>query len=165
MVPQNRRQVASVRKTHASHAETEGLVPRRNLRLGGPSQNTFSHLHLRSDAQCVQNRAVFIRTKLAVLGFPLLGVCLAGITQNHDPATRGTPATVSTAPSPEQRVDINSATLEELMKIPGITRVWGERIVRFRPYRTKADLEEQGVLPEELYSRIKDYVIAHRIKQ
>jgi len=152
-------------KAHASHAETEGVAPRLNLQLGGPLQNASSHSHLRSGAQCVENRAVLIRTKLAVLGLPLLGVCLTGMAQSHDPVTRGAPAPSSSAPSPDQRVDINSATLDELMKIPGVTRVWADRIVRFRPYRTKADLEEQGVLPPDLYGRIKDYVIAHRMKQ
>jgi DNA uptake protein ComE-like DNA-binding protein len=104
-------------------------------------------------------------TKFALLRLPLLIVCLTGIAQHHASAASSTPTNSSTAPSPDQRVDINSATLEELMKVPGITRVWADRIVRFRPYRTKADLEDQGVLPADLYSRIKDYVIAHQIKQ
>jgi DNA uptake protein ComE-like DNA-binding protein len=108
---------------------------------------------------------VLKRTKLAVLGLSLLSVCLACIAQNQDRDTRGIPATSPHAPSPESRVDINRATVEELLKVPGLTRVWAERIVRFRPYRTKADLEEQGVLTPELYGRIQDFVIAHRVKQ
>jgi DNA uptake protein ComE-like DNA-binding protein len=128
-------------------------------------QNRPSHLHLPSGAQCVENRAVFTRTKLAVLGLPLLGACLTGMAQGHDPAASCIPANSSKASSPENRIDINSATLEELMKVPGVTRIWAERIVRFRPYRTKADLEEQGVLPPGLYGRIKDSIIAHRLKQ
>jgi competence protein ComEA len=78
------------------------------------------------------------------------------------------PQETSRAPSPvpaEQRVDVNRATMEELMKVPGMTRVWAGRIVRFRPYRTKMDLLERGVLSSEVYNRIKDYVIAHREKQ
>ena len=63
------------------------------------------------------------------------------------------------------RVDINQATLDELLKIPGMTRTWAGRIVRFRPYRTKQDLLDRGVLSPEVYNRIKDYVIAHREKQ
>jgi hypothetical protein len=51
------------------------------------------------------------------------------------------------------------------MKVPGMTRVWAERVIRFRPYRTKADLEDQGILPADLYSRIKDLIIAHRLRQ
>ena len=49
--------------------------------------------------------------------------------------------------------------------MPGMTRTWAERIVRFRPYRTKIDLEDRGVVPSEVYDRIKDYVIAHRDEQ
>ena len=67
-------------------------------------------------------------------------------------------------PPPEARVDINHASLDELLKVPGMTASWAGRIVRFRPYRTKADLLERGVLPSDVYDRIKDYVIAHRDK-
>jgi DNA uptake protein ComE-like DNA-binding protein len=65
----------------------------------------------------------------------------------------------------EERVDINQATVEQLMKVPGMTRTWAQRIVRFRPYRTKQDLLDEGVLPGEVYSRVKDYVVAHREKK
>jgi DNA uptake protein ComE-like DNA-binding protein len=65
-------------------------------------------------------------------------------------------------PPPEQRVDINHASLDELTKVPGLTRPWAQRIVRFRPYRTKQDLLDLGVVPGDVYNRIKDYVIAHQ---
>lgn len=71
----------------------------------------------------------------------------------------------NTIPSPEARVDINHATIDDLIKVPGMTRTWAGRIVRFRPYRTKADLLERGVVTSEVYNRIKDYVIAHRDAQ
>jgi hypothetical protein len=51
------------------------------------------------------------------------------------------------------------------MKVPGMTRTWAGRIVRFRPYRSKQDLVEHGVVTSQVYDRIKDYVIAHRDKQ
>ena len=66
---------------------------------------------------------------------------------------------------PEARIDINHASVDELLKVPGITRTWAARIVRFRPYRTKLDLIERGVLPSDVYDRIKDAIIAHRDKQ
>ena len=68
-------------------------------------------------------------------------------------------------PSPEERVDINHAGLDELMKVPGMTQTWAGRIIRFRPYRTKEDLIEHGVITAAVYIRIKDYVIAHRNPQ
>ncbi len=120
---------------------------------------------LRSGAHGAENVVVVLRARLVVLGFLLPGVCLAGAAQNQRPgAGVGSTASIR-AVSPENRVDINTATLGDLLKIPGITRVWADRIVRFRPYRTKADLEEQGVVPVELYTRIKDSIVAHRPKQ
>jgi hypothetical protein len=59
-------------------------------------------------------------------------------------------------------VDLNRATVAELMQVPGMTPVWAGRIVRFRPYRSKLDLLDQGVVSPEVYQRIRDGVVAHR---
>jgi len=76
------------------------------------------------------------------------------------------PVQAQHAPPPaEIRVDINHATMEELLKVPGMTPSWAGRIVRFRPYGNKQDLVEWGVVSGEVYNRIKDYIIAHREKQ
>ena len=69
------------------------------------------------------------------------------------------------APPREASVDINHASMAELMKISGMTPSWASRIVRFRPYRAKTDLLDRGVLPSAVYDRIKDSVIAHRVKK
>jgi len=66
------------------------------------------------------------------------------------------------APPPEARVDINRASTAELLKVPGMTTSWAGRIVRFRPYRTKQDLLDRGVVPSQVYDRIKDFIIARR---
>ena len=100
-----------------------------------------------------------------VAAIVLLCVCLATAAQNQDRNTRGEPKTSKSAPPPEARTDINHASLEELLKVPGMTHSWAGRIVRSRPYRTKQDLLERGVVTSEVYDRIKDYVIAHRDKQ
>lgn len=68
-------------------------------------------------------------------------------------------------PPAEARIDINHASADELLKVPGMTPSWAGRIVRFRPYRTRQDLLDRGVLPSDVYDRIKDYVIAHRDKE
>jgi DNA uptake protein ComE-like DNA-binding protein len=85
--------------------------------------------------------------------------------QNQDRDSSGVPKTSASAPPPEQRVDINHASVDELLKVPGLTRGWAERIVRYRPYRTKQDLFEKGVVYSQVYDHIKDFVIAHHNKQ
>jgi competence protein ComEA len=69
------------------------------------------------------------------------------------------------APAPDARVDINTASLDELVKVPGMTHTWAARIIRYRPYRSKNDLVDKGIVPNEVYDRFKDYIIAHRIRQ
>jgi len=104
-------------------------------------------------------------TRFAALTVAMLSVCLVCGAQYHDRDTRSAPKTSATAPPPEERFDINHADLDELLKIPGMTHSWAGRIVRFRPYRSKLDLLDRGVVTSLVYERIKDYVIAHREKQ
>lgn len=81
------------------------------------------------------------------------------------PAPQRAPGGAAARPAhvaPEARVDVNSASVAELMKVPGMTRTWAERIVRFRPYRTKQDLLDRGVVTSTVYDRIRDSIVAHR---
>jgi DNA uptake protein ComE-like DNA-binding protein len=100
-----------------------------------------------------------------ILAIATLGICLTGMAQYRDRDTRGVAKTSATAPPAEMRIDINHASADELLKVPGMTQSWAGRIVRFRPYRSKTDLVEKGVVTSEVYDRIKDYVIAHRDQQ
>ena len=103
----------------------------------------------------------------AAIQFTVLALALPGsramvAAQYSDRDSRGVPATSANAPRPEDRVDINHAAESELLKVPGMTPSWAGRIVRFRPYRSKADLLDRGIVTGAVYDRIKDYVIAHR---
>ncbi len=89
---------------------------------------------------------------------------LCAVWSSAAPAQQRTPQAHAVLP-PEARVDINHASVDELMKTPGMTRTWAGRIVRFRPYRTKQDLLDRGVIPGEVYDRIRDSIVAHREKQ
>ena len=101
------------------------------------------------------------RARITILRTTILGACLAyGFPPGWSQATP-----LPHPPPEEMRVDINHASVEELMKVPGMTRSWAGRIVRFRPYRTKQDLVEHGIVNSDVYERIKDYIIAHRQKQ
>lgn len=112
-----------------------------------------------------ENGGVRTGLRFTALAVAMLGVCLAGAAQDQDRDTRAVPKTSATAPPPEMRIDINHASVDELMKVPGMTRSWAGRIVRFRPYHTKLDLLDRGVVPVQVYERIMDYVIAHRKAQ
>lgn len=66
--------------------------------------------------------------------------------------------------APTDKVDINAASLDELLRVPGMTRTWAGRIIRYRPYRAKNDIVDRGVVTSQVYDRIKDYIVAHRTK-
>jgi competence protein ComEA len=59
-------------------------------------------------------------------------------------------------------VDLNSAGVEELKKLPGIGEAYAAKIVKGRPYRGKNELVQRGVLPEGVYEKIRDRVIARQ---
>jgi DNA uptake protein ComE-like DNA-binding protein len=65
---------------------------------------------------------------------------------------------------PDELVDINRASVAELMRVPEMTHGWAQRIVRFRPYRSKLDLLDEGVVPAEVYRRIRGRIVAHGLK-
>ncbi len=112
------------------------------------------------DNECVQVRKPFVVLFAAILILSLAAsVYSPCVAQSSAPqaAPKSKPA-----PAPEARVDINHASTDELLKVPGMTPTWAGRIVRFRPYRTKQDLHDRGVVTSSVYDRIKDYVIAHR---
>jgi DNA uptake protein ComE-like DNA-binding protein len=112
-----------------------------------------------------ENEAVHIGNRLTILAIVVIGACPLGMAQNQDRDPYKASRTSATAPPPETRIDVNHATEDELLKVPGMTRSWAGRIVRFRPYRTKQELLDKGVVSSEVYDHIKDYVIAHRDKQ
>jgi DNA uptake protein ComE-like DNA-binding protein len=109
---------------------------------------------LLADNGCVRNPAKILLLA-AALCLPLAGHAVSSIWF----CQAGVPPEVR----PESRIDINRACVDDLARIPGLTPTWAARIVRFRPYRTKEDLLERGVLPSDVYDHIKDYVIAHRV--
>jgi DNA uptake protein ComE-like DNA-binding protein len=103
---------------------------------------------------------VYTRTLIRLLAATVLCAQCLGAAQGS--AGSPQPERPHTIPAPDARVDINHASADELMKVPGMTRTWAGRIVRFRPYRSKQDLLDHGIVTSEVYDRIKDYVIAHR---
>jgi DNA uptake protein ComE-like DNA-binding protein len=109
-----------------------------------------------------ENRRVRIRAGIVGVFLLAFEISTAGFGAGVQSQT---PQPQHAAPAPEMRVDVNHASIDELLKIPGMTHSWAGRIVRFRPYRSKLDLLDRGVVSGEVYNRIKDYIIAHREKQ
>jgi len=57
-------------------------------------------------------------------------------------------------------VDINSASKEDLMKLPGISEETAQKIIDGRPYKSKADLIKKQILTKAEYGKVRSRVIA-----
>jgi len=80
------------------------------------------------------------------------------VTPRHDSASKP-----DTAPAAEL-VDINTASVEQLMALPGIGDVYAKKIVDGRPYKTKYELVTRKIIPRTVYSKMRELVIAKQPK-
>jgi competence protein ComEA len=64
--------------------------------------------------------------------------------------------------SSDAKIDLNSASKEELDALPGIGEANAQKIIDGRPYKSKSDLQSRGILSSSTYDKIKDRVTARQ---
>ncbi len=60
------------------------------------------------------------------------------------------------------KLDLNTATKDQLDALTGIGDTFAQKIIEGRPYKSKSDLVRKGVLPSSTYDKIKDQVTARQ---
>ena len=101
--------------------------------------------------------------KLAVTLLALV-LCLSlgagsALAQGKDAAKKASPPAASTKQKSEL-IDINSASKQELMTLPGIGDAYSQKIIDNRPYRAKNELIQKKLIPQATYDKISGQIIA-----
>jgi len=76
-----------------------------------------------------------------------------------------TTTTKAVAATTADKLDINTATPDQLKAFPGIGEAYSKRIIDGRPYTAKNQLTTRGILPAATYNKIKDQIIASKPKK
>jgi DNA uptake protein ComE-like DNA-binding protein len=115
------------------------------------------------------------RVRVLVLGLPLLGItACTNHRDNPDEIRRRTAEATETmrrdaqavaegvkeGMGHEQAININRASREDLLSLPGLTEREANRIIADRPFQNTHDLVTRHAVSEEEYGKIRDRVIA-----
>jgi DNA uptake protein ComE-like DNA-binding protein len=108
----------------------------------------------------MNRRIVRLAVPLALI-VALAGSALAASTGTTTKAAKSTSMSTKSMPKAAvMKVDLNTATREQLMALPGIGDVTADKIIAARPFKAKNDLLSKGLVTKAQYSKLASHVIA-----
>ena len=105
----------------------------------------------------------------SLVGVAMLVAGSMALAAHHVPKAPAAPASQAASAAvkptkPAKPVDLNNASRAELKTLPGIGDAEADRIVKGRPYLSKANAFTNGVLPESMYPTLKGLIVVKEPK-
>ena len=100
----------------------------------------------------------------AAFAFTLIGSSPAWVGAAETKDKVATTPETKKAPSKKEPLDINTASSDDLKALPGIGDAYAKKIAENRPYKRKDELVKKKVIPQAIYDKIKDQIIAKQAK-
>ncbi len=96
----------------------------------------------------------------ALLAAPVAQAAAEG---NAPAATGSTKKAKKAWPGQENLLDINTASVEQLKVLPGLTAEDAAKIIAGRPYARKNQLKQKNILTAATYDGIKELIVAKKV--
>jgi competence protein ComEA len=97
---------------------------------------------------------------LTLLCAAMIAIALPAFAADKDAKAAPKAAAATATKAADDKIDINHAKADQLMKLDGIGDARAKAIIKGRPYKGKDDLVAKNVIPQAVYDKIADQIIA-----